>query len=140
VKRIVVNGTFDVLHPGHIQLLNYARSLGDYLLVLIDSDRRVQELKGPTRPIFDQQQRRLFLENLKAVDQVKIFDSRDELVALLQEYNADIMVKGGDYQGRSVIGRANCKQVVYFDRIEEYSTTDIIQRILKLHYANSGNQ
>lgn len=140
MKRIVVNGTFDVLHPGHIHLLNYAKSLGDYLLVLIDSDRRVQELKGPTRPVFDQGQRRLFLENLKAVDEVQIFDSREELVALLQDYRADIMVKGSDYRDRSVVGKANCEQVVYFDRIAEYSTTDTIQRILELNNAHTGNQ
>jgi D-beta-D-heptose 7-phosphate kinase/D-beta-D-heptose 1-phosphate adenosyltransferase len=140
VKRIVVNGTFDVLHPGHIHLLNYAKSLGDYLLVLIDSDRRVQELKGPQRPVFNQGQRRLFLENLKAVDEVQIFDSREELVALLQDYGADIMVKGSDYRDRSVVGKANCGQVVYFDRIAEYSTTDTIQRILEIHSAHTGNQ
>lgn len=133
MKRIVVNGTFDVLHPGHIQLLNYARSLGDFLYVLIDSDRRVQELKGPSRPIFDQNTRKLFLENLRAVDQVDIFDSRDELIKFLQEYQADIMVKGGDYAGRSIIGKANCRQVVYFDRIGQYSTTDIIRRIQMLN-------
>jgi D-beta-D-heptose 7-phosphate kinase/D-beta-D-heptose 1-phosphate adenosyltransferase len=136
----VVNGTFDVLHPGHIHLLNYAKSLGDYLLVLIDSDRRVQELKGPQRPVFNQGQRRLFLENLKAVDEVQIFDSREELVALLQDYGADIMVKGSDYRDRSVVGKANCGQVVYFDRIAEYSTTDTIQRILEIHSAHTGNQ
>lgn len=129
MKRIVVNGTFDVLHPGHIHLLNYARSLGDFLYVLIDSDSRVRELKGPTRPVFDQNTRKLFLENLRAVDRVDIFNSREELVILLQEYRAHIMVKGSDYAGKSIIGLANCEQVVYFDRIEQYSTTDIIRRI-----------
>ena len=133
MKRIVVNGTFDVLHPGHIHLLNYARSLGDFLYVLIDSDRRVRELKGPTRPVFDQITRKLFLENLRAVDRVDIFDSREELVVLLQEYRAHIMVKGSDYAGRSVVGQANCEQVVYFDRIQQYSTTDIIGRIQNLN-------
>lgn len=133
MKRIVVNGTFDVLHPGHIHLLNYARSLGDFLYVLIDSDRRVRELKGPTRPVFDQSTRKLFLENLRAVDRVDIFDSREELVVLLQEYRAHIMVKGSDYAGRSVVGQANCEQVVYFDRIQQYSTTDIIGRIQNLN-------
>lgn len=129
MKRIVVNGTFDVLHPGHIHLLNYARSLGDFLYVLIDSDSRVRELKGPTRPVFDQNTRKLFLENLRAVDRVDIFNSREELVILLQEYRAHIMVKGSDYAGKSIIGLANCEQVVYFNRIEQYSTTDIIRRI-----------
>lgn len=131
MKRIVVNGTFDVLHPGHIHLLNYARSLGDFLYVLIDSDRRVQELKGLDRPIFDQNTRKLFLENLRAVDRVDIFNSREELVILLQEYRAHIMVKGSDYAGRSIIGQANCEQVIYFNRIEQHSTTDIIRRIQK---------
>ena len=127
MKKVVVNGTFDVLHPGHLALLNYAKSLGDVLIVAIDSDSRVSELKGPRRPINPQDERKLLLENLKAVDQVVVFNSSSELVDIIKQ--CAIMVKGSDYRGRSVIGEANC-QVIYFERINEYSSTKKIQDII----------
>jgi D-beta-D-heptose 7-phosphate kinase/D-beta-D-heptose 1-phosphate adenosyltransferase len=125
--KIVVNGTFDIIHPGHLALLNYARSLGDFLIVAIDSDERVRQLKGPSRPINNQEERKELLENLKAVDQVVIFNTAAELVDIIKE--CAIMVKGSDYKGKSVIGEANC-QVIYFDRINEYSSTKKIQYII----------
>ena len=127
MKKVVVNGTFDVIHPGHLALLNYAKSLGDFLIVAIDSDSRVSELKGPRRPINPQDERKLLLENLKAVDQVVVFNSSSELVDIIKQ--CAIMVKGSDYRGRSVIGEANC-QVIYFERINEYSSTKKIQDII----------
>ena len=78
-RRVIVNGTFDILHRGHIEMLNYARSLGDYLLVCIDSDRRVKELKGDSRPINRQEDRKYHLDNIKAIDAVWLFDTADEL-------------------------------------------------------------
>jgi rfaE bifunctional protein nucleotidyltransferase chain/domain len=125
--KVVVNGTFDIIHPGHLALLNYAKSLGDFLIVAIDSDSRVSELKGPQRPINNQSERKLLLENLRAVDEVVVFNSSDELVDIVKQ--CAIMVKGSDYRGKSVIGEANC-QVVYFDRIDEYSSTKKIQNII----------
>jgi rfaE bifunctional protein nucleotidyltransferase chain/domain len=127
MSRIVVNGTFDILHPGHLALLNYAKSLGAFLVVAIDADERVKQLKGPHRPINNQQERKLLLENLKAVDEVVIFNSSEELVDIVKQ--CAIMVKGSDYRGKSIIGEANC-QVVYFDRIDEYSSTKKIQNII----------
>lgn len=128
MKKVVVNGTFDVVHPGHLALLNYAKSLGDFLVVAIDADDRVKQLKGPKRPINTQTERQLLLENLRAVDQVVIFNSSEELIDIIQQ--CAIMVKGSDYRGRSVIGETNCQQVVYFDRIDEYSSTSKIQSII----------
>jgi len=125
--KIVVNGTFDIIHPGHLALLNYAKSLGDFLIVVIDSDERVKRLKGTSRPINNQYERKLLLENLKAVDEVQVFDSNEQLVDIIKQ--CAIMVKGSDYKGKSVIGEANC-QVVYFDRIDEYSSTQKIQDII----------
>jgi D-beta-D-heptose 7-phosphate kinase/D-beta-D-heptose 1-phosphate adenosyltransferase len=125
--KVVVNGTFDIIHPGHLALLNYAKSLGDFLIVAIDSDSRVSELKGPQRPINNQTERKLLLENLRAVDEVVVFNSSDELVDIVKQ--CAIMVKGSDYRGKSVIGEANC-QVIYFDRIDEYSSTKKIQNII----------
>ena len=88
-------------------------------------------MKGPSRPINNQHERKLLLENLKAVDEVYFFGSKEELIDLIGE--CDIMVKGSDYQGKSVVGETNCKQVVYFDRIDEYSSTKKIE-----HIANRG--
>lgn len=130
MKKIVVNGTFDILHVGHVKLLNYAKSLGDHLLVCIDTDLRVKELKGSSRPIYTQEDRCAILLNLKAVDDVKFFNSQEELISILEEYQADAMVKGSDYRGKSIIGKANCKEVIYYDRIEQYSTTSTIQHIV----------
>lgn len=130
MKKVVVNGTFDVIHPGHLALLNYAKSLGDFLIVAIDADSRVSELKGPQRPINPQHERKLLLENLRAVDEVRIFESSDELVDIIKQ--CAIMVKGSDYKDKSVLGQAHC-QVIYFERINEYSSTAKIQ-----HIANRG--
>ena len=127
MKRIVVNGTFDILHSGHLALLNHARSLGDYLVVAIDSDRRVQELKGADRPINTQTERQELLANLRAVDEVKIFDSDQELVDIITE--CAIMVKGSDYKGKPIVGENNIAQIIFFNRIDGFSTTEKIQHI-----------
>jgi D-beta-D-heptose 7-phosphate kinase/D-beta-D-heptose 1-phosphate adenosyltransferase len=127
--QVIVNGTFDILHPGHIAMLNTARSLGDYLIVCIDTDRRVKELKGDTRPINDQNFRRIMLQNLKAVDIVELFDSQEDLINLLKLYKPDIMVKGSDWKGKSVVAEKYVKEIYWYDRIEEYSSTKIIERI-----------
>ena len=128
MNTIFVNGTFDILHPGHVQLLNYARSLGDSLIVAIDSDQRVRELKGDNRPINSEDDRKLMLESLRSVDTVWIFNSDQELEDICRLYNP-VMVKGSDYQGRHIIGQQYCKEIVFYDRIEPYSTTRAIQDI-----------
>ena len=129
MKTVIVNGTFDILHPGHIAMLNTARSLGDYLIVCIDTDRRVKELKGTGRPINDQNFRKVMLSNIKAVDFVELFDSQDELIKLFELYKPDIMVKGSDWKGKSIVAEQYIKEIYWYDRIEEYSSTDIIERI-----------
>jgi rfaE bifunctional protein nucleotidyltransferase chain/domain len=127
--KIIVNGTFDILHRGHLEMLNYAKSLGDFLLVAIDTDRRVKELKGETRPINNQWDRMAMLENLKAVDSVKFFDTKEELIAIMEDYQPDIMVKGSDWQDKSVIGKQYATKIEFYDRTE-HSTTQIIQNII----------
>ena len=129
MKKIVVNGTFDIIHPGHIQLLNYARGLGDYLLVAIDTDIRVKELKGDNRPINNQLERKLLLENFRAVDEVRLFNSDEQLEFILKDYEPDVMVKGSDYRNQPIIGAEYCRSIVFFDRIEQYSTTNKINQI-----------
>jgi len=130
MTTVVVNGTFDILHPGHIAMLNTARSLGNYLIVCIDTDRRVKELKGDKRPINDQVFRKVMLQNLKAVDIVEFFDSQEDLVRLLKLYKPDVMVKGSDWKGKSVVAEKYVKEIFWYDRINEYSTTKIIQDII----------
>ena len=128
--RVFVNGTFDVLHKGHLELLNYAKSLGDYLVVGIDTDERVKEKKGSTRPVNSAEDRALMLVNLKAVDEVQYFSSDDELENLVKSIKPDIMVVGSDYLNRKVIGSEYAKQLRFFKRIDGYSTTQIIQSII----------
>ena len=128
MKTIFVNGTFDILHPGHVQLLKYARSLGNSLIVAIDSDRRVRELKGKDRPINSEDDRKFMLENLCSVDSVWLFDNDQELEDICRLYNP-VMVKGSDYRDRAIVGQQYCKEIVFYDRIEPYSTTQTIQDI-----------
>lgn len=126
--QVVVNGTFDIVHLGHLALLNYAKSVGDRLVVAIDSDRRVQELKGTKRPINNQLERKTLLENLRAVDEVRIFNSDKELIDIIAR--CDIMVKGSDYRGKPIVGATYCKNLIYFERLDDYSTTNKIQHII----------
>lgn len=127
MKRIFVNGTFDVLHLGHLAMLNFAKSLGDHLTVAIDSDTRIKRLKGPTRPINSYTERKIMLENLKAVDEVKIFDTDEDLINIIK--TCDIMVKGSDYKTLPIIGKEYI-EVVLFERIDGYSSTEKIQDII----------
>ena len=128
MKRVFVNGTFDILHRGHLELLEYARSLGDHLTVAIDSDRRVKEKKGPTRPINSYEERAIMLRALRCVDDVKEFDSDEDLINLIK--CCDLMVKGSDHRNTSVVGAKYAPEIVFFERIDGYSTTRKIQDIL----------
>ena len=127
-RRVFVNGTFDVLHPGHVALLNHAASLGS-VLVAIDTDRRVRELKGPTRPWLNQDERRFMLESLASVTRVQIFDTDQDLEDIILTYQPDIMVKGSDYRGRPIIGEEHVPVIDFFERIDEYSSTKTIQHL-----------
>jgi D-beta-D-heptose 7-phosphate kinase/D-beta-D-heptose 1-phosphate adenosyltransferase len=128
--HVMVNGTFDILHRGHIELLNFAKSKGDRLLVAIDTDRRVKELKGEDRPVNNQEDRKFHLENLKAVDGVMFFDTKEELIEIMKGWNPNVYVKGSDWKhDKKSTAEQYCKQVIYYDRVGDYSTTNIIQRI-----------
>ena len=130
MKRVFVNGTFDLLHRGHLELLNYAKSLGDYVCVGIDTDDRVRQMKGPTRPIYNQNERKFFLENLKAVDEVRFFSNDSELEGIVKSVKPDIMVVGSDWKEKSVIGSYWAAELIFFDRIGEYATTKTVQDII----------
>ena len=125
--KVFVNGTFDLLHPGHIALLNYAKSLGDYVVVGIDTDDRVKEKKGSTRPIYNQEDRGIMLVSLSSVDEVTYFDSDESLEALIKDVKPDIMIVGSDWKGKEVVGSQYAREVRFFDRLGDYSTTKTIQ-------------
>lgn len=130
MKKIFVNGTFDILHFGHINLLNYAKSLGDYLMVALDTDRRIAEKKGPDRPVNSQHNRVTIMENLKPVDQVEIFDSDEELIDIIKNYQPDIMVVGADWRLKKVIGAEFAKDLVFFERDNNESTTKTLENFI----------
>lgn len=125
MHRVWVNGTFDVLHIGHIKLLEYAASLGE-LRVAIDTDKRVKELKGWDRPFNNTEDRVTMLLALKSVDDVKTFNSREEMIELIKEWNPDYMVVGSDYIDKDVVGSEYAKEIIYFERLKYKSTTNIL--------------
>jgi rfaE bifunctional protein nucleotidyltransferase chain/domain len=131
MTKVVVNGTFDILHVGHIELLRHAKTAypNATVFVLIDSDRRVKELKGDTRPINSQEERKFMLEALRFVDSVNIFDSDDDLKLFIRKLGPVTMVKGSDYKDKPIIGAEYCKEIHFYERLEQFSTTKKIQDI-----------
>ena len=127
--KVWTNGCFDILHRGHIELFKYAKSLGDELMVGIDTDYKVELDKGDGRPINLLQDRVFMLESIKYVDKVISFDSTEDLRKTIRWYKPDIMVIGSDWRGKDVIGQEFADKLVFFDRIDGYSTTDIIGKI-----------
>ncbi len=129
MTTVIVNGTFDIVHRGHIEMLNYAKSLGDFLVVAIDTDKRVKELKGSSRPINNQWDRMFLLDNLRAVDTVCFFETDLDLIEIIKQYQPNIMVKGSDYINMPILGSEYCKDIRYYDRTS-HSTTKTIQDII----------
>jgi rfaE bifunctional protein nucleotidyltransferase chain/domain len=130
MTQVVINGTFDIIHLGHLKLLQYARGFpNSYVLVLIDSDRRIKELKGSDRPINNEYERCSMLSAMKYVDRIETFDTDQELIDLIKGFEPDVMVKGSDYRGKPIIGAEHCKEIKFYDRVEPYSTTKTIQDI-----------
>ena len=129
MKTVWTNGTFDVLHAGHIKLFREARKLAGptgIVVVGTDSDERVRTLKGPTRPINDLFDRVDFLRSIKYIDEVVAFSSEDTLIANIKRYSPDIILIGDDYIGKQVIGSEYAKQIIYFPRYGGLSSSKII--------------
>ncbi len=138
MKVVFTNGCFDILHPGHIELLSFAKQQGDILIVAINSDNSVRKLKGNTRPILKQQERAALLSAMEAVDYVVVFDEPDP-GNLIEQITPDVLVKGTDWQG-NVVGQQWVEQhggkVVLMDLVEGRSTTGIIERVINTHLNN----
>jgi rfaE bifunctional protein nucleotidyltransferase chain/domain len=135
VRVVFTNGCFDLLHPGHIQTLESSRALGGALVVGLNSDASVRELKGDGRPVIPERERAELLAALECVDAVVIYGEptpRETIAAILP----DILVKGGDWPGDQIVGRAEVEgaggRVVSIPVVPSYSTTAILQKVREL--------
>lgn len=131
-RLVFTNGVFDLLHVGHVRYLGQARALGDALVVAINSDRTVRELKGPARPVFEQGERAEILAALRDVDYVVVFDDispRSTIRRLLP----DVLVKGGDYQLDEIHGREEVEaaggKVISLPFVPGASTTSVLEKM-----------
>ena len=134
-KVVFTNGCFDLLHPGHVRVLEKSRNLGDRLIVAINSDESVHRLKGPTRPILDECERAETLAGFAAVDAVAIFD-QDTPEEIIARIVPDILVKGADWAhwvaGRDTVEAAG-GEVKLVALEPGFSTTDVVEKVLALH-------
>lgn len=125
--KIFTNGCFDILHRGHIEMLKASKALGDYLVVGLNTDKSVSNLKGPNRPINNEADRKVLLESLGFVDEVILFDE-DTPLELIKKIKPDIITKGGDYTTDAVVGN-ELVEVIIIPTVENFSTTNTIRRI-----------
>jgi D-beta-D-heptose 7-phosphate kinase/D-beta-D-heptose 1-phosphate adenosyltransferase len=131
-KIVFTNGCFDILHRGHLHVLRQARALGDVLIVAVNSDCSVRQIKGPSRPVIDEAGRVELIAALEMVDYVIVFEETEpcHLIAMLQP---DILVKGGDYGRDAVVGadlvERSGGKVAVISHLKGFSTTEIIERI-----------
>jgi D-beta-D-heptose 7-phosphate kinase/D-beta-D-heptose 1-phosphate adenosyltransferase len=126
--RIWINGCFDVLHYGHFRMIEYAASLGEMLVIGIDSDERVKKMKGENRPFHTETQRKFNLMQIKGVSNVVIFDSDETLRSQIELYKPNIFVIGSDYVNKPIIGGNHADEIRFFDRIKDFSTTKILEK------------
>ena len=120
------NGCFDILHRGHFELFKYARAHADRLVVAIDSDKKVSQAKGPHRPYNNTEDRKFALESIRYIDEVRVFNTKEQLEQLIAEIAPDIMIIGSDWKGKPVVGEQYTKELKFFNRIGDYSTTNIL--------------
>ncbi len=127
-KRIKVwtNGCFDILHIGHVKMLEYAKSIGDELVVGLDTDDKVRRTKGETRPVNTLGDRMEMISSIKYVDKVTSFDTQEELSEKIRLENPDFIVVGSDYRNKKVVGSEHCREVRFYERHGDFSTSRIL--------------
>jgi D-beta-D-heptose 7-phosphate kinase/D-beta-D-heptose 1-phosphate adenosyltransferase len=123
--KVWINGTFDILHIGHIRLINFAKSFGS-IRVGLDTDDRVREKKGIQRPFNKLEYRMEFISAINGIDSVVSFGTDEELRNCIKEYEPDIMVIGGEYKYKEIIGLEYVPKIEFFDKVEDISTTKIL--------------
>ena len=126
MRKIWMNGCFDVLHYGHFKLIEYAKSFDGKLVIGIDSDERVKFLKGMDRPFHTQEQRRFNLMQISGVDAVITFDNEDELRKQIELYSPDIFVIGDEYMYKPIVGGEFAKEIKFYKKIDGLSTTKLL--------------
>ena len=127
MTKVLVNGAFDILHSGHINLLKYAKYIGDYLIVALDTDQIIKQAKGNDRPINNQRIRKMIMETLKPVDEVLLFGTDEELINIMKK--ADIRIIGSDWKDKEIVGKEHSK-LLFYDRINDESTTNTIENYI----------
>ena len=129
MKKIIwTNGCFDIIHRGHVDCLRFAKSLGDHLVVGLDSDDRIKTAKGESRPYNKLIDRMEVLGAIKYVDEIRPFTSDEMLENLVKEIAPTYFVKGSDYKGKKIIGAEYASEVVYFNLTQGHSTTNILKK------------
>ena len=123
--KVLINWTFDIIHIRHIRLLNFAKSFGS-IRVGLDTDERVSEKKGIERPFNILSDRMEFISAINGVDSVVSFGTDDELRNCIKEYEPDVMVIGDEYKYKPIIGGDLAKEIKFFNRIDGYSTSKIL--------------
>ena len=129
-KIVFTNGCFDIIHTGHVSLFEKAKSLGDVLVIGVNSDASVKRLKGNKRPIVKESARAKVLASMEPVDFVSVF-TEDTPYKMIEELKPNILVKGSDYKLRDIVGAALVGKVYKFKLVKGYSTSYIIERIKK---------
>ena len=127
--KVWINGCFDILHRGHIELFKYGKSLGDELMVGLDDDGMIKRFKGNKLPYNTLQDRIEVIKAIKYVDSVCSFYSTPTLYKSIKDYNPNIMVVGSDWKGKLIICKEIPDEVKYFDRVGDYSTTKILGEV-----------
>jgi D-beta-D-heptose 7-phosphate kinase/D-beta-D-heptose 1-phosphate adenosyltransferase len=131
MKTVFTNGVFDIIHRGHVELLEFCKTQGDYLIVAIDSDERVKKTKGMSRPINTVEDRKKILQSIRFVDEVVVFNTHEELKEFHALLKPDVVVKGSDWNLdfiRQTDAICDNSKLILFNRLENYSSTSIIER------------
>ena len=127
MKTVWTNGCFDILHRGHIEMFKFAKSLGDQLIVGLDTDEKVKEAKGDDRPFNTLVDREFVVSSIRYVDKTFSFNSQKQLAHLIKSIHPDILVVGSDWEGKYVVGAEYAKEVIFFPRVDGYSTTKVLK-------------